>query len=162
MQASESANVECALMEGLGIRGSASATLHALLVKNIKESGFAVTGRPRMRGWSPDRLGGWLSRYYGALTLAYEFDSQSPERHLNLRSLEDLGRIFVNAACSFVAEPDAKNLLVDIDVRRQQRLERWTKYAHLPVAEEDAIQSEAERAQVISQAPEEEHEEWHW
>ncbi|HEX4052632.1 MAG TPA: M14 family zinc carboxypeptidase [Tepidisphaeraceae bacterium] len=162
VQASESANVECALMEGLGIRGSASAALHALLVKNIKESGFAVTGRPRMRGWSPDRLGGWLSRYYGALTLAYEFDSQSPERHLNLRSLEDLGRIFVNAACSFVAEPDAKNLLVDIDVRRQQRLERWTKYGPPPTADEDAIQSESERAEPMNLAIGDGHEQWHW
>jgi Zinc carboxypeptidase len=148
VQSHESPDVACPLLEGLGTRGVASMLLHKDIIESLKEAGFTVNPQPWMRGWSPDRLGGWLSRYFGSLTIAYELNSQGADHHLSIRRLKEIGHNLVSTASEFLGARDAVDLLADIDSRRQKRLDRWTAYGMPPAANEDAIKIESERAQI--------------
>lgn len=144
VQASESTNVKCALLEGDGDRGHLSSALHRLIIDRFSNAGYTTSPAPMMRGWSPDRLGGWLSHYYGAFTLAYEVNSQSIGRHLNIRETQQLGAVFVEAGTNFMHGASGTLVIDDVDSRRQQRLMRWKGYES--IVGEGAILSEARRA----------------
>jgi hypothetical protein len=130
VQSSEGPHVFCALMEYGGERGKASAALHRLLIQNLAGTNLIGRPAPGQRGWMPDRLGGWLTHYYGALTMAYEVNSQAPDRHLNLVELKRLGSVFVRTAAHFLSGGDAAAVLSDIDSRRMQRNARWASLAN--------------------------------
>jgi hypothetical protein len=144
VQSNESTHLACALMETVGVRGKFSDSLHAMIVQNIRAKGFDVTSRPWMRGWMPDRLGGWLSHNYGPLTFLYELNSQSPDRHLSVDELRSIGAELLRCASDFLASPPGKAALAEIDARRRSYTARWTSY-HDPEGLADAIQSEADR-----------------
>jgi murein tripeptide amidase MpaA len=146
VQSKESPCVACAMIEGLGIRGRASLELQKLMVQELANEGFTVNPQPWMRGWSPDRLGGWLAQRYGSLTLAYELNSQAPDRHLNLFQIKEIGRIVVQSADRLFSTSDGSAILTDADARRQQRIERWKAYGTPLATGDDAIEAEELRS----------------
>jgi hypothetical protein len=144
VQSKECPNVACALMERLGVRGAASRALHSMILGQVQTAGYFASMAPRQYGWSPDRLGGWLSHSYGSLTLAYEVNAQASERHLNLEQLKRLGVPFVIAATALLSGPDGRSILADIDSTLQKRAELRTQ---VDVATaQDAIEAEAKIA----------------
>jgi len=145
VQSAESPAIACAMLEGEGERGSAAFALHSLVLDCAQKASYSVRRPPTMRGISPDRLGGWLTANYGALTLAYELNAQVADRHSSLSELKNLGAKFADAAGEFLASPDGIGLLANIDARRQERLARWAKFSGTASADEDAIESEAAR-----------------
>lgn len=142
VQSNEGPNVSCALLESLGERGELSMEIHKLVVQSLSDDNFLADPRPWMRGWSPDRLGGCLSRRYGPLCLAYEVNCQASDRHLNLHQLQGIGRSFVDAAAQFFADVGGDDLLAQVDQRRSERTARWRERGYL-AAGKDAIQAEA-------------------
>jgi hypothetical protein len=146
VQSKESPHVACALLEGLGERGKLAMSLHETLIQKMEGEGFAVNPRPWMRGWSPWRLGGWLSLRFGPITLAYELNSQASDRHLNLADLKHFGKIFAQSAAQFLSTFEGAALIENVDDRRKDRLERWKLRGSLAVGK-DAIPAEA----IVSQ-----------
>jgi hypothetical protein len=142
IQSGEGPQVFCPLMEGAGPRGTASLALHRLIVKRFQDAGYGIQLQPQMRGWMPDRLGGWLSHYFGPLTIAYEVNSQAPECHLNLYQLKALGGIFSKSAAQFLTTSGGHTALVAVDGRRSERLEQWSSYSQHAIFE-NAIMSES-------------------
>jgi hypothetical protein len=141
----ESVDVVCPLIEGFGARGKLAWAMHSMLVDRLRVGGFTAALRPWMRGISPDRLGGWLDRFYGASMIAYEINSQASDRHLTMEQLKDIGRIFADSTDAFFATADGKSLLADVDARRTKRLEQWADYSRSAIPNtHDAIRSEAE------------------
>ncbi|MGA3066067.1 MAG: M14 family zinc carboxypeptidase [Tepidisphaeraceae bacterium] len=146
-QSHEGPDVQAALLESDGVRGAASLRLHELLMDRVAAEGCSLLRRPMQRGWSPDRLGGWLSRRFGPITLAYELNSMDPQRHLNVKELSDLGGLFAQSAADFLASPDSGGVLADIDRRRAARAYQWAHY--VPAGKnEDAIVSETYRTRI--------------
>jgi hypothetical protein len=141
VQSEESPQVACAMIEGLGTRGHASAVLHQAIVNDLIAAGFSVTARPWMRGWMPDRLGGWLSRYYGPLTFVYELNSQSPDRHLSLSDLNGIASVFLDAVGAFYSGHNADAVTAEINERRAERTRLWR--SDTTVDSGNAIQAEA-------------------
>ena len=135
-------------MEGLGVRGKASAALHLLIVDSLQRANVTVVPRPWMRGWLPDRLGGWLSRHYGPITLAYELNSQAADRHLNLQQQKAIGAIFADMIPEFFSSPNGLAILSDVDTRRQERSARWAKHGPVPEAT-NAIEAEDELSKDV-------------
>jgi tetratricopeptide (TPR) repeat protein len=146
-QSHEGTDVEAALLERQGIRGDASMHLHEILIDQVSTAGYTSALRPMEWGWSPDRLGGWLSRRFAPITLAYELNSQDPTRHLNLKQTKNLGTVFVNSAGDFLSTPLGAAVLADIDRRRASRA--WQIAHYTPQSKnEDAIVSETNRTQI--------------
>jgi hypothetical protein len=142
VQSSESPPVACALMECVGLRGKASSALHARIVEDFNRSGIVASSRPWMRGWSPDRLGGWLSSHYGPLTLAYEINSQAPDSHLDLQGLKDVGVGFATTVPRFLGSAEGAALYAEIDTRRKKRLAEWATYGTCLGGDLDPIEGE--------------------
>jgi hypothetical protein len=116
--------------------------MHNMLVNRLQSADFTVVPRPWSRGLTPDRLGGWLSVAYGPYTLAYEFNSQDAQRHLNLVGLKHIGEIFVQTSAEFLDTSEGQSAMAEVDAHRQRRLDRW---AHAPTTQpaENAIDAEA-------------------
>jgi hypothetical protein len=76
------------------------------------------------------------------LALAYEINSQAPERHLTLEQTKALGGMFVRSASQFFSTADGKGALTDINARLSQRSAQWASFARSS-AVENAIDSEA-------------------
>jgi hypothetical protein len=147
LQSREGPNAVAALIEGVGLRGDSSLAMHNLLIGSFDRAGFDVARAPRMRGWSPDRLGGWLSRRFSPITLAYEMNSQCADHHLNLQEMSQMGQILADSAGEFLATHQGAALLSDIDARRRIRSAQWAKY--IPAnPTEDAIFSETMRTRI--------------
>jgi hypothetical protein len=142
VQSGEGPHVFCPLIEGAGVRGTLSLAVHKMLVENMQEAGYGMRANPQMRGWLPDRLGGWLSHNYGPLSIAYEVNSQAPERHLALAEIKTMGAVFVQTVAQFFASDHGKATLAEVDSRRAQRSAAWADYAKNN-AVSDAIVSEA-------------------
>jgi hypothetical protein len=142
IQSGEGPHVFCALMEEIGNRGSLSIALHKQIVHGIQGAGYGVQLNPQMRGWMPDRLCGWLSHYYGTLSIAYEVNSQAPERHLSLAEIKTLGGVFVQSVGSFLNGGTRSSLLAEVDGRRNQRDQQWA-LTIVPTPQPNAIISEA-------------------
>ena len=147
LHSNEGPDVTCATMEGLGERGRASDSLHAMLVRELEKVHFTANPQPWMHGWSPDRLGGWLSQSYGPITLAYLLNSQEAHRHLNLHQTKQLGAVFVQAAGKFLQSTAGEMLRANVDQWRKDRAQRWANYT-AKSGPEDAIQAEAERSAI--------------
>jgi hypothetical protein len=128
IQSGEGPHVFCPLMEGTGVRGTLSFALHRMLIENMQEAGYGVQANPLMRGWMPNRLGGWLSHYYGPLSIAFEVNSQAPERHLTLAELKTMGAVFVQSAGQFFSTSSGKATLVEVDSRRALRSATWPQF----------------------------------
>jgi tetratricopeptide (TPR) repeat protein len=144
VQSAESTQVACAILEGNGERGIASLTLHNSIIANLKSAGVSVEPRPWMRGWSPDRLGGWLSMHFGPITLAYEFDSQDPGQHLAPNGLKAISQAFLAAVNAFFSQPESRPLMASIDEMRRQRSIRLAAIGGGQIGQMDAIQFEAQ------------------
>jgi hypothetical protein len=147
IQSGEGPHVFCPLMEGGGIRGDLSMSLHRQLLKNMQAAGYGVQADPQMRGWMPTRLSGWLRHYYGPLDIAYEINSQAPERHLTLAEIKNLGQVFVISAAQFLASQDGHSTLAEVDSRRAERAAMLAGSV-ATVSHNDAISSEAELIHV--------------
>jgi hypothetical protein len=104
---------------------------------------FTVSPKIWGHGWSPNRLGGWLSRRFGPVTLCYLLNAQDPRRHLNLYETKDLGRVFAESG-KFLQSQCGAALLANVDAWRKQRLQRVAAYTGGSTEGEDAIQSESE------------------
>jgi hypothetical protein len=78
--------------------------------------------------------------------LAYELNSQDPTKHLNLKQLADLGKIFAASAGQFLPSPQGVAALADIDQRRASR--QWQMARYVPDKNEDAIVSETKRTHI--------------
>jgi len=143
IQSGEGPHVFCPLLEAGNPRGSLSLALHKLIVNDIQRADYGVQLNPQTRGWMPDRLCGWLSHNFGTLSIAYEVNSQAPERHLSLAEIKALGGIFVQSLDKFFGGTDRQSLLAEVDARRKQRAERWA-ISTLPEPESNAIIAEAD------------------
>jgi Zinc carboxypeptidase len=142
VQSSEEPHVSCPLLEGDGARGAVCFALHELILNNLQQAGFDVRQRPTMRGWMPDRLGGWLSRSYGTLSMAYEVNSQAPERHLTLAETKNLGAIFTEAIGSFFEGRNGNTAMAAVDAFREQRSTRLAGRSQ-PSSQANAIVTES-------------------
>jgi hypothetical protein len=151
IQSNWSKQISCALIEGMGIRGQLSGALNSKLIAMNQESNFEVMSRPWMRGWSPDRLGGWLSRRYGALCLAYELNSQAPDSHMNLRDLHMIGENFVRSASDFLVSDNGVQLMRNVNELRRERLKRFAQHKSAALAS-DAIEGETEISRGVGVA----------
>ncbi len=124
VESSESGHLVCALAEERGDRGRLSDQILAAIAKRGADEYDMGNLKPWNRGWSPDRLGGWLSRRYGPLTIAYEANSQAPKRHLNIQQTKGVGPMIAGGLENFLIS-DAARLLNEVDQKRQDRLQRW-------------------------------------
>jgi hypothetical protein len=122
VQSSETNGVACALLEGHGVRGTASIGLHHLIIKQLRQRGLDADDRPWMFGWSPLRFGGWLAHSYGPITLAYEINSQAPSRHLTITDLRSVGGAMVESVGDFMSGHRGTDFLDSVDELRQGRL----------------------------------------
>jgi hypothetical protein len=155
IQSEEGPNLFCALLEGLGARGRESFALHRLIMDGLGAE-FTFRSSPAMRGWSPNRMGGWLSHYFGPITLAYEINSQGFPRHLNVREMSSIGIGLLKSADRFLASREGVELLKSVDELRRERLSQplgQSVSTRIP----DAIAFEAARAAALSGASTE-----HW
>jgi hypothetical protein len=109
--------------------------------------GFSAQPRPWLRGWSPDRLGGWLSRRFGPITLLVEFNSQCPQKHLNLADMQQMGNVLVQSSAAFLSSEAATGFLDDVDSRRLIRQNHISKFRAYTTGD-DAIAYEAELGKV--------------
>jgi len=157
VQSSESPHCACAEMEALDPRrATASMAFHTAFLAGLRSQGYSVRKDPVARGWSPDRLAGWLSRFFGPVALHYEFNAQAPGRHLSLAELRAMGVVLAGSIDRFFAGGDGKALLASIDERRRERLAQLSMYTGKD-ANENALLLEANRAGVtdrITQTPE--------
>jgi len=142
VQSAESDHVACALAEGIGERGSISERLHGEVASLASETGFRATSRIWKRGWSPDRLGGWLSRRYGAIGMAYELNSQCAQRHLGLSEIMDIGALFVRSSARFLDSSDGRTALASVNKSRAAHASAEKKYG-TAIAADDVIAYEA-------------------
>jgi hypothetical protein len=125
VQSAESPDLACAMIEKNGVRGIASIAVHSLFEDAMKKNQYSVTNRPWQFGWSPDRLGGWLSHSFGPLTLAYEVNAQCPDRHLTIFGLKHIGGILLDTAAEFLNTADGQRALAAVDVFRAQQIAAW-------------------------------------
>jgi hypothetical protein len=132
VQSSEASNFHCATMEGLGERGRAAHTLNGFFFSDLALADFSISPQPELYGWCPNRLGGWLARRYGPLTLAYMVNTQAAKHHLTVQQTRDLGGGMVDAIPEFFASPDGPILLANVDARRKERLDRWAPMPSAP------------------------------
>jgi zinc carboxypeptidase len=147
-QSKESPNVMPALMEQQGVRGSGSMALHMLLKADLETQGFSVQRSTKLYGWSPDRLGGWLSRRFAPITLAYELNAQAPQRHMNLADCTRIAAIIAETSSRFFSTEAGRAVLADVDQRRLRRTLQWAQYGR-PNPPQDAIVSEMLRARIV-------------
>jgi hypothetical protein len=108
-------------MEQHGNRGTLATALHQELMHELQLQTFSVAPAPLAFGFSPDRLGGWLSAHYATMTFAYEVNSQNQSRHLAISELECIGEGFATGMARFLSTTDGSNLIADIDSYRRQR-----------------------------------------
>jgi hypothetical protein len=141
IQSGEGPHVFCPLMEGAGARGGLSMSFHRLLLTNMQSAGYGTQVDPQMRGWMPTRLSGWLRHYYGPLSIAYEINSQAPERHLTLSEIKNLGAVFVQSAAEFFGGKDGRATLAEVDSCRAERTAGLSGTGS--TANEDAITAES-------------------
>jgi hypothetical protein len=142
VQSRESTNLACALMEGIGARGQLSEFLNSAVFDAVP-AGWTTTKGIWARGWSPYRLGGWLSRRFGPLCLSYEINAQAPDRHATVAELQTLGGLIARSAGDFILKPDARALLDEVDARRADRRDRWLVSGKQLADFPDAVEAEA-------------------
>jgi hypothetical protein len=142
VQSAEGPHIFCPILESLGRRGAQSLSLYRLTNKNMQLAGYGIRSNLPMRGWAPDRLCGWLSHYYGSLSIPYEVNSQAPERHLSLAEIKGIGGILAKSVGQFFARDEGVSALADGDAFRHERSERWAR-STLSSAATNAIDSEA-------------------
>jgi hypothetical protein len=142
VQSKEAPSVSCALMESVGLRGQIGDSLNALVIRALVGLGYSARPTAWMRGWSPDRLGGWLSRRYGTITIAYECNGQAPNAHLDEAGIKKIAVGVANALPAFFGSPSGIECLAEVDSRRKERRAKWA--IHGPVdSGVDALQGEA-------------------
>jgi hypothetical protein len=129
---------------GIADRAKLIMAMHLKIMAALENAGYTVSPRPRLRGVTPDRLGGWLAVRYGPVFMAYELNSQSPDRHLSLAELTAVGGIFAQGIDGFW-ESKGHALIANIDSIRQARLNRWAK-APPTTQPANAIEAEAWRS----------------
>jgi hypothetical protein len=129
-------------MESVGLRGQIGDSLNALVIRALVGLGYSARPTAWMRGWSPDRLGGWLSRRYGTITIAYECNGQAPNAHLDEAGIKKIAVGVANALPAFFGSPSGIECLAEVDSRRKERRAKWA--IHGPVdSGVDALQGEA-------------------
>ena len=120
-------HISCAWLEGVGARGNLCAAMHAQLMQDADASSLKFDKTFSQRAWSPDRLGGWLSRRYGPIGFLYEVNAQQEERHLSLEELQSLGGLFVRSTAAFIDGPNGLPLRREVNRRLAERAGRWAK-----------------------------------
>jgi len=133
--------VTCAIMEGLAKRGQLAGVFSAKMQSDWAAAGFGISKGSLVRGWSPDRLGGWLARRFGPECFAYQLNCQAMNRHLNLWDLRSLGENMVKSSGSFLTSSDGATLMANVDDLRAQRLNRLAQHPEA-MSSPDAIQGE--------------------
>jgi hypothetical protein len=96
-------HVFCAQAHPEGERSVQSRALTRHIAAECQRGGFAADSTIRGPGYMSSRLAWWLGQYYGALPILYEFNSQSPARHLTPGELRELGGLVVRGAVKHLA-----------------------------------------------------------
>lgn len=126
VEAGEAPHLTPAQFEPKKARGRACHTFHRQFLRSrLINERYHVTPRPWGTGWSRKRLAGFLTHYYGALSLHYEVNSQAPKRHLSLYEMRAMGAYLSVAAVRYLHSPKANRLVTNINLRRQHRENLW-------------------------------------
>jgi hypothetical protein len=149
----ESAGSPHLMCPTFGQRGRACGQLHHVVVGTFRKTIYMVDPDPRFHGPGAlqGRLGGWLERYFGALLIPYEANSQDSTRHLTIAETRDMGRILVLATTKYLSSHKAKSLFERIDEARGRRAQRWAKYG-AKVAHMNELEAEI-RCEEFASAP---------
>lgn len=142
VESGEQPHLSCPLMEFTPGRREACQMLHEQVCQEVGNQGFTVAAEPWARGVRNFRLGGYLSRMYGALHMPYEANGQDKTRHLTLAELHTMGQGVIVASCRFLESPSAEPLFVSISTAREERQARINRYATFFAPESYALQVE--------------------
>jgi hypothetical protein len=101
---------------------------HEILATRLRNSPCNTNTDPWYKTYMSFRLGGYLAKFYGPLHLAYEINSQSPDRHLTLDDLRGGGANILWAAPTYLATADGRAMMAGVDATRKKRDAMWTQY----------------------------------
>ncbi len=131
VESAEAPHLSCArfMPEWSTVRHEACEILHRQgIVPAFRAQGFDVALKPWGEGVSYNRLCGTLFWYYGPINMAYEVNSQAPDRHLTLAQLREIGVGLIDEAGHFLLSADARPVLKAIDLSRFDRERSWLYY----------------------------------
>lgn len=150
-------NVACPMMEPEEWRFKQCLQLHAVILDNLRKSGYTVRTDPWGKGSASQRLSGWLSSNYGTLVQPYEVNSLTPRQQLDLAQLREIGKIMACATSLYLSSDQAKMLFAQVDQTRKQRNEWQAKTSPSSEASNNALRAEFtyqlnadQRARVLS------------
>ena len=131
VESSEAGHLSCAryMPAWSEVRHAACETLHRRgVVPAFRSYGFDVAEKPWGEGVSYNRLGGTLFWYYGPIHMAYEINSQAPERHLTLDQLGAIGVGLIDEAGHFLISEHARPALAIVGRTLRTREKKWLFY----------------------------------
>ena len=131
VESSEAGHLSCArfMPEWSEVRHEACETLHRKgIVPAFRSYGFDVGEKPWGEGVSYNRLGGTLFWYYGPIHMAYEVNSQAPDRHLTLAQLGAIGAMLIDEAGHFLISEHARPALAIVGRTLRTREKQWLFY----------------------------------
>ena len=131
VESSEAGHLSCArfMPEWSEVRHEACEILHRRgIVPAFRSYGFDVAEKPWGEGVSYNRLCGTLFWYYGPIDMAYEVNSQAPDRHLTLAQLGAIGAMLIDEAGHFLVSDHARPALAIVDMTRFKREKQWLFY----------------------------------
>jgi AraC-like DNA-binding protein len=141
VESAESPHVACPMMEPASARLEECRRVHSAVTEIMRREDYEVQAGSWQKSHCLFRLSGFSARYYGALPVPYEVNSQAPSRHLTLEELREMGACFVRAAARHLRSSEGRRLIADVTRLRLERARRWRRYGHL-FEGRDAIFSE--------------------
>jgi hypothetical protein len=106
VQSRESLHIACPAYDAKGPLGKELAQLHSLINVAVRDAGYSVDSIPWSTSTAQDRFAGWLEQAEGSGSIAFELNSQEPNRHLDFVETEDLAIPFPKALGEFFAGND--------------------------------------------------------
>ncbi len=130
VESNEAPHLVCPMMEPASGRLKDCQAFHGSMMKTMG-SDYKVQKGPWQKSSCLFRLSGFAARFYGALPMPYEVNSQAPSRHLTLAQLREVGARFVRASVSYFYSVEGRRMLADVTAFRRKRASRWKRYGHL-------------------------------
>ena len=131
VESAEAGHLSCArfMPEWSTVRHEACETLHRRgIVPAFRARGFEVAMQPWGEDVSYNRLCGTLFWYYGPINMAYEVNSQAPDRHLTLAQLGEIGVGLIDEAGGFLRSEHARPALAIVGRTLRTREKQWLFY----------------------------------
>ena len=119
VESGEVPHLLCPLMEPARGRLAECQALHEQVMGQLRPAGYNVAKEPWATSYALFRLGGFLGRYYGALHMPYEANSQDKQRHLTIQETRQLGQGLAAAVIRFLDSPAAQPFLVSVTRARE-------------------------------------------